>query len=101
MVVGEEDDLRDQIALAGDRLVVIAEIPAEAFEEGGPLGPSERAIAGSTAGLGEPGLGRYRRGRLLVVDALAGVLEQLCQRGERAAADLLNRRLELARAPCP
>ena len=37
MIVGEEDDLGDEIALAGDRLAMVAEVPAEALEEGRAL----------------------------------------------------------------
>ena len=37
VIVGEEDDLGDEIALAGDRLVMVAEVPAEALEEGRAL----------------------------------------------------------------
>ena len=37
MIVGEQDDLGDQVALAGDRLAMLAEVPAEALEEGRAL----------------------------------------------------------------
>ena len=41
MVFGEEDDLGDEVALAGDRQAVIAEVAAETVEERGSLRPSE------------------------------------------------------------
>ena len=59
MVVGEEDDLGDEVALAGDGLAVLAEIAAEALEEGRALVASE---AGHRRRGREPALGRHRAG---------------------------------------
>ena len=93
MVVGEEDDLGDEVALAGDRLAVIAEVAAETVEERGASALARRGIGGEPPGLGRTGVGGCSSSM-----RLRGVLEQLRQRGERPAADLLHRRLELPRS---
>ncbi len=46
VLLGEEDDLGDLVALPRDGLVMIAEITAETIDEGRPLALASRAIGG-------------------------------------------------------
>jgi hypothetical protein len=41
VLVGQEDSLRDQVALAGERKVLVAQVPPEPVEEGRAFAPSE------------------------------------------------------------
>ena len=93
MIVGEEDDLGDEVALAGDGLAMVAEVPAEALEEGRALVASEaghraRPRTSSRAAPAAGGCSSSMR--------RCASREQLGERLDRAAADLLDGGLELA-----
>ena len=98
MVVGEEHDLGDEVALAGDRLAMLAEVAAEAVEEGRALAASEaghrRAAANQlSGGTGSGGCSSSIRrwaSWSSWASASTGPLPTSCTDG-----------LELARAPCP